>query len=102
MNPSDHAEPMSHLCPDQTIITLVGASKYPMSSLDILIRADGLPWPLGVPGLLDRARSGEQRQLLVIDLRDEFDEVAAEATRCRIADYRRQSWEVLGGQHIRE
>jgi hypothetical protein len=102
VDPSDHTEPMSHLCQDQTIITLVGASKFPMSSLDILIRADGLTWPLGVLGLLDRARGGKQRQLLLIDLRDDFDEVAAEATRCRIADYRRRSWEVLGGQQIRE
>ena len=33
----------------------------------------------------------------VIDLRDDFDEISLDATRRRLADYHRRSWEVTGG-----
>ncbi|MGO9598756.1 MAG: hypothetical protein ACLP7Q_12275 [Isosphaeraceae bacterium] len=98
----NHAEPTSHIRPDRMIITRVGASWFPMSTLDVLIRADGLPWPMEVPDLLAGTRDGKPSQLLVIDLRDEFDEIALQATRRRIADYQRRRWEVLGGPQILE
>ena len=88
--------------PERMIVTQVGASRCPMSTLDVLIRADGLPWPLEVPDLLAGTRDGEQGQLLVIDLRDDFDEIAVDATRHRLADYHRRGWTVSGGPQIRE
>jgi hypothetical protein len=98
----DYAEPTSCIRPNRIIITQVGASRFPIGTLDVLIRADGLPWPLEVPHLLEGKRDGRQCQLLVIDLRDEFDEIAVDATRRRIADYQCQSWEVVGGQQTLE
>ena len=93
----DHAESTSQVRPDRMIITQVGASRYPMGTLDVVIRADGLRWPLEVPHLLEGTRDGKQCRLLVIDLRDEFDKIAVDATRRRIADYQRRRWEVSGG-----
>jgi hypothetical protein len=68
-----------------------------MSTVDVLIRADGLRWPLEVPQLFEGTSDGKQCRGLMIDLRDDFDEIALDATRRRIADYQRRSWEVSGG-----
>ena len=46
------------------IITQVGASRFPMGTLDVVIRADGLPWPLDVPHLFEGRRDGKQCRLL--------------------------------------
>src|SRR5208337_1471835 len=87
-------ESTSQVRPDRMIITQVGASMYSMRALDVLIRADGLPWPLDIPHLLEGTRDGKQCQVLVIDLRDEFDKIAVDATRRRIADYQRRGWKL--------
>jgi hypothetical protein len=99
---SDHAESTSETSPEEIIITQVGASRYPMSTVDVLIRAEGLRWPLEVPHLFEGRRDGKQCRLLMIDLRDDFDEIALDATRRRIADYQRRSWEVTGGLQVLE
>jgi hypothetical protein len=94
---SDHAESTSDTRPEATIVTQIGSLTFPMGTFDIVIRADGLRWPLEVPHLFEGRRNGKQCRLLLIDLRDDFDEIALDATRRRIADYQRRSWEVTGG-----
>jgi hypothetical protein len=101
-SPQDHAESASEVRPDRMIITQVRASRYPMGTLDIVIRADGLCWPLEVPQLVEGTRDGKKYKLLMIDLRDDFDEIAVDATRRRIADYQRRNWNVPSGQQILE
>jgi hypothetical protein len=98
----DHAESLSEVRPDRMIITQVGASRYPMGTLVLVIRADGLRWPLEVPQLLKGTMDGKQGRLLMIDLRDDFDKIAVDATRRRIEDYQRRNWNVLSGQQILE
>jgi hypothetical protein len=79
---------------DRMIITLVAATEALSIAPDVLIRADGMPWPLEVPALLRGTTGGHQHKLLLIDLCDDLDEVSAKATRSRIADYQRRGWEM--------
>lgn len=77
---------------DQVIITLRWATSIPVLNADVLIRADGSAWPLNLPGL--QSSDGE---CLRIDLADDFDAVAEEASRQRYKDYASRQWFNEGG-----
>jgi hypothetical protein len=92
------ADPISQL--DRTIITTVALGDLERLALDVLIRADGTPWPLNLPIISDRKQGEERGPLVVIDLHDSFDSVALEATRDRLKSYSDQGWKLIGSQRV--
>jgi hypothetical protein len=75
---------------DRVVLTTSAAARQPLLPADVLIRAERGEWPLSVPPFAPAA-GGE---ILVIDLLDNADEVAARATRRRLADYAARGWTV--------
>ncbi len=58
---------------------------------DIVLRADGTPWPLYV-GLAPPGPRAEGRAVLLVDLADDQDRTARAATNARRADYQDRGW----------
>jgi hypothetical protein len=59
---------------------------------DVVIRADGLPWPLDLAVAPPRPGQAEARPVLLVDLADHQDRTARDATRARRLDYRDRGW----------
>jgi hypothetical protein len=85
----------------RVILTLVEASRLRDNDgkcsldTDVLVRADGTGWPLGLEGLPPRTSQAD-REVLLVDLADDQDEEARAATRRRLRGYRRRGWDVQG------
>jgi hypothetical protein len=90
------ADPIREL--DRTIITIIEFRSLERLALDVLIRADGTPWPLSLPIISDRKQGEERGPLVMIDFHDSFDSVALEATRDRLKTYSDQGWKLMGNQ----
>jgi hypothetical protein len=75
---------------DGAVLTQTAAARLRAVVTDVLVRAEGGPWPLALPGLR-RAGGGE---VLLIDALDDGDAPAAEATRARLRDYASRGWAV--------
>ncbi len=58
---------------------------------DIVLRADRIPWPMGIP-LVPPGPRVEDRAVLLVDLADHQDQTARAATTARRADYRDRGW----------
>jgi hypothetical protein len=80
--------------PVGTIVTVARPRRLRRLGADIVVRADGTPWPLDLPGLGDRPRRGG---LAIVDMVDHCDPVAQDASRKRVAGYTGRGWAVVGG-----
>jgi hypothetical protein len=89
------ADNNSVLPTDRAILTLVHAHRLDWLDVDVLVRADGTPWPLELPGFPPRTK-GRARRVLLVDFADESDEVAAAATQDRLRAYERRGWPIEG------
>jgi len=78
---------------DKKIITLAMASKLEGLDTDVLVRADGSPWPWNVPGFPPRLPN-PGRTVRLIDLADDGDADAVDAGRRRLRDYQSQGWRI--------
>jgi hypothetical protein len=78
--------------PARSIVTSLVASARGGLEADVVVRVDGLPWPLDVPLAVPRADGGEPRPVLLVDLDDHQDHVARDAARARRLDYRGRGW----------
>jgi hypothetical protein len=59
---------------------------------DVVLRADGTPWPLDLPLATCRPGYGEQQPVLLVDLEDGQDRTARDSTRGRRRAYRQAGW----------
>jgi hypothetical protein len=75
---------------DGAVLTQTAAARLRAVVTDVLVRAEGGPWPLALPGLR-RPGGGE---VLLIDALDDGDAPAAAATRARLRDYAARVWAV--------
>jgi hypothetical protein len=75
---------------DGVVLTARAAACWARLPTDVLIRADGGGWPLGMLALAPHA-GGEA---LLVDVLDDADGPAAAATRRRLADYAARGWHV--------
>ncbi len=80
--------------PDRTILTMVHADRLDPLEVDVLIRADGNDGPLALRGFPPCRRAARGREVLLVDLGDDNDDLAKEATRRRLEDYSRRGWAV--------
>lgn len=76
----------------RAIATWLYARDQGQVEADIVLRADGTPWPLGVPFVPPGPRT-EGRVVLLVDLDDGQDRTARAATNARRADYRDRGWD---------
>jgi hypothetical protein len=76
---------------DKVLITLVQASRLASVHTDVLLIASGQGWPDAVPGFPPRL-AGADHQVRVVDLADDFDDVARQATLRRQRDYASRGW----------
>jgi len=76
---------------DKTILTTVMASQFKSIDVDILVRADGSPWNWHLRGFPPRSRE-QGRQVMLIDIADDFDADAIDGCRCRQRDYAGRGW----------
>jgi hypothetical protein len=90
------AEPVSEF--DRTIITTVALRSLERLDVNVLIRAEGTPWPSSLPMISDCKRVEERAHLVVIDFHDSFDMVARDATSDRLKSYADQGWKLIGNQ----
>jgi hypothetical protein len=72
--------------PPRSIVTLARAAQLNELDVEVLIRADGNPWPLALRGFPPQA-GPEARRVFVIDFADAADELAREYSRRRQAAY---------------
>jgi hypothetical protein len=73
--------------PPKAIVTMVRADKLRELDTDVLIIASGGNGAMIPAGFPPRAVGGQTRQVLIVDLADDFDPVALEWTRRRLRDY---------------
>lgn len=78
--------------PDLSIVTMTCAHDRGRLAADVVIRADGTPWPLDLPLRADGPVDGGGRPVLLVDLADHQDGTARDATRRRWLAYRRRGW----------
>jgi hypothetical protein len=76
---------------DNVILTWARADRIEAFGTEVVVRADGQPWPLDFKGFPGRwPMPGPE--VLLIDVADDFDGVAREATRARQRDYAARGW----------
>ena len=73
--------------PKEAIVTMVRADKLRELDSDVLVIASGGNGAMIPAGFPPRAMGGQTRQVLIVDLADDFDPVALEWTRRRLRDY---------------
>lgn len=78
----------------RTLITLVAANQMPRFDPDVLIVPVGGDWAFDLPNFF---RSTGQ-PLILVDVADDFDDVASEGTRCRLRTYVGRGWSLVGGR----
>ncbi len=78
--------------PRRAIVTCLHADRRGRIEADVVIRADGLPWPLDLPVAAPRPGRAEGRLVLLVDLADHQDRTARDATRARRLDYQNRGW----------
>jgi hypothetical protein len=81
--------------PQRSIVTLARAAQLDDLDVDVLIRADGNPWPIALRGFPPQA-GPEARRVFLIDFADAADEVAREHSCRRLAAYGEQEETVTG------
>ncbi|MGP0070009.1 MAG: hypothetical protein ACLQGP_41205 [Isosphaeraceae bacterium] len=87
------ATPVSrHARPDRVIMTMASAHGLADLETDIIIRADGTPWPLELSLASGRSENTEEQAVLLVDFADDQDRTARDATRARRLDYRDRDW----------
>lgn len=64
---------------DHIILTLTRASRLETVDTDMLIVASSQGWPDALPGFPPRSLRGDH-QVVLVDLADDFDEIARQAT----------------------
>jgi hypothetical protein len=80
-----------------SIVTLTYAAHHdPDADVLILTSPDGLAGLEGFP-----PRDGRRQRLLLVDVTDDFDKRAQQATRRRISGYRARGWTILGAPNPR-
>jgi hypothetical protein len=77
---------------DRKIITLVRASMLGALDTDVLIRATGDQWPLALSSFPPVRWPDQTSEVLLIDIADDFDGAAQEASRRRQRDYAARGW----------
>jgi hypothetical protein len=77
--------------PDRVVLTLAQASLMDTVYTDVLIVASGQGWPDAVPGFPNRSLRGDH-QVLLLDLADDFDKDARQATLRRQRAYAGRGW----------
>ena len=83
--------------PDRVIMTMAFAHGLGSVETDVIIRADGTPWPLDLSLTSGRSQDIEEQAVLLVDLADDQDRTARDATRARRLDYRDRGWLVGKG-----
>jgi hypothetical protein len=78
--------------PERAILTWVYARAIGRLEADVVLRADGTPWPLDLPLASCRPEHDTERPVLLVDLADHQDETARAATRARRRAYRQAGW----------
>ena len=81
---------------DKAILTTTRAKQLPNLETDILIRADGTPWPLHLKGF----PSNGPGETLLVDIADDFDGEAKQATDDRCVHYLNRNWIATGTPHF--
>jgi hypothetical protein len=76
---------------DRVIVTWARADRLAVFDTDVVVRADGQPWPLDLRGFPGRWPPPGP-EVLLLDVADDFDGVAREATRARQRDYAARGW----------
>ncbi len=80
--------------PDQAIVTLVRAAQLQQFDTDVLIMATGRGKPSIPAGFPPMVASARQRQVLIVDINDDFDRIARHDARQRMEHYRSRGFEV--------
>jgi len=78
---------------DRKVVTFARAAKLVALDTDVLLRVDGQGWPLELAGFPPR-REQADRDVLLIDLADDFDRQAKDAALARRRDYDARGWAV--------
>jgi hypothetical protein len=78
--------------PDRAIMTLAAVQRRGRIEADVLVRADGTPWPLDLPFAAGRPEQLGARPVLLVDLADDHDRTARDATRARMLAYQARDW----------
>jgi hypothetical protein len=80
--------------PDQAIVTIVRAAQLQQFDTDVLVMATGRGTPSIPAGFPPMVASAEQRQVLIVDINDDFDRVARHDAHQRMEHYRSRGFEV--------
>lgn len=93
---------------DKVIFTLARAGTLPTIDTDVVIRADGGPWPLNLPQSTGRS-TAQGAAPVIVDVADDADKFAKAATRRRHESYVARGWAIVEGPswltarpHVRE
>jgi hypothetical protein len=78
--------------PDRVIMTLAFAHGLGSLETDVIIRADGTPWALDLALASGRTPAIAEQPVLLVDLDDDQDRTARDATWARRRDYRDRGW----------
>lgn len=85
--------------PARSIMTLLHASSLRRLDIDVLIRTDGTPWPLRLPGFPPK-QLGHTEPVLLIDLADDAENEPGPALVERLRDYQKRDWAIEGPTRI--
>jgi hypothetical protein len=81
--------------PDRAIVTLRFAHGLGRLETEVVLRADGTPWPLDLLLAAGRPDQDEEHPVLLVDLDDVQDVTARDATRARRQVYVDRGWLVI-------
>ncbi len=76
---------------DRAVLTLTRASRLENVYTDVLVVASGQGWPDALPGFPPRSWRGDH-QVVLVDLADDFDDGARQATMLRHRAYTDRDW----------
>jgi hypothetical protein len=78
--------------PGRAIVTWLYAGVRGRLAADVVVRADGTPWPLDIELVAPGPGDEYERLVLLVDLDDHQDRTARDAARARRRDYRDRGW----------
>jgi len=84
----------------RSVMTLLHANSVRRLDIDVLVRADGTPWPLRLAGFPPARRAGDADPVLLVDLADEEDGRPGHALSERLRDYADRDWPIEGPGRI--
>jgi len=79
---------------DRAVVTMLAADRQRQLDVDVLVWAAGGRAVADFPGFPPRYPDGRARQVLLIDVADDFDETAVDNTSARIRAYDLRRWQI--------